>query len=88
MIVRQRSAIITYNQLGYKAALDQDLPIGSGRVESGNRSVIQRRLKLPGAWWLKRNAEGMLAFRVIRANGLLDNYWQNVQAPEMNFLVN
>ena len=53
MSVRQGSAIITSTKdeiNGYKAALDQDLPIGPGRVESGNRSVIQRRLKLPGAW--------------------------------------
>lgn len=76
------------HQLDYKSALDQDLPIGSGRIESGNRSVIQRRLKLPGAWWLIENATGMLAFRVLRANGLLDYYWDKVKAPESEFLYN
>ena len=30
------------------------LPIGSGKIESTNKHLIQKRLKLPGAWWKKR----------------------------------
>jgi hypothetical protein len=63
------------NQLNYKEAIDQDLPIGSGEIESGHRSVIQKRLKLPGAWWLRPNASAMAKLRVLRANGLWLNYW-------------
>ncbi len=62
-------------QFDYKQALEQDLPIGSGRVESGNRSIIQRRLKITGAWWDKNNAESMLALRVVRENDFIDAYW-------------
>jgi hypothetical protein len=36
-------------QFDYKGALDRDLPIGPGRVESSHRYVVQERLKLLGA---------------------------------------
>ena len=63
-------------QLGYQAALHAGLPIGSGEIESGHRSVIQERLKLSGAWWAEENARKMLALRVTRANGEWQAYWQ------------
>ena len=64
------------NQFDYKGAISQGLPIGSGRVESAHRAVIQKRLKVPGAWWSEENAGSMLAMRVIRENGFWDNYWR------------
>lgn len=63
-------------QLDYRGAIEAGLPIGSGEVESGNRAVIQQRLKLPGAWWLEENASKMLAVRVTRANGEWQSYWK------------
>ena len=63
------------DQFDYKGALKADLPIGSGEVESGHRYVIQDRLKRPGAWWKKENANSMLALRVLRANDGWDAYW-------------
>lgn len=62
-------------QLDYRGALAAGLPIGSGEIESGHRSVIQERLKISGAWWLTENAEKMLALRVARANGEWQSYW-------------
>jgi hypothetical protein len=67
------------NCLDYKGALEKDLPIGSGEVESGHRSVIQKRIKIPGAWWREDNAENMLALRSLRANRDWQDYW-NQQA--------
>ena len=64
------------DQFHYKEALKADLPIGSGEVESGHRYVIQDRLKRPGAWWKKENANSMLALRVLKANDDWDAYWQ------------
>lgn len=64
-------------QLDYQSALAQGLPIGSGEIESAHRSVIQQRLKIPGAWWLEENAEKMLALRVARANGEWQSYWNH-----------
>jgi len=62
-------------QLDYRSALAAGLPIGSGEIESAHRSVIQERLKLPGAWWLAENARKLLALRVTRANGEWQTYW-------------
>jgi len=65
--------------LDYQAALEAGLPIGSGEVESGHRSVIQARLKISGAWWKIENAEKMLALRVVRANGKWQSYWEDLR---------
>lgn len=67
------------HQLDYKNAIASDLPIGSGEVESAHRSIIQARLKIPGAWWNINNAQNMLDLRVMRANGLWSQYWKNIQ---------
>jgi hypothetical protein len=67
-------------QFNYKVALEADLPIGSGRVESAHRYVIQDRLKIAGAWWKENNAQNMLALRTLRANSDWENYWdQNIK---------
>ena len=63
------------DQFDYKSAIEANLPIGSGEIESAHRYVIQKRLKLPGAWWLESNAQNMLALRVLRENGGWNNYW-------------
>jgi len=68
------------NQLDYKTAIEKGLPIGSGEIESAHRYVIQKRLKIAGAWWKERNAEKMLALRVCRANNDWDQYWTKVAA--------
>jgi len=65
--------------LDYAGALQRGLPIGSGEVESGHRHVIQKRLKLAGAWWKESNAEAMLTLRATRATGLWESYWQSLQ---------
>lgn len=64
------------DQLDYKGALQQGLPIGSGEIESAHRDVVQQRLKRPGAWLTADHAEAMLALRVNRANGHWDAYWR------------
>jgi hypothetical protein len=63
----------------YKGALEKGLPIGSGEIEGGNRWVIQKRLKLSGAWWKEENAEKMLALRVVRVNEEWQSYWDDVR---------
>jgi hypothetical protein len=56
------------DQLSYAHAIEQELPIGSGEIESAHRYVVKKRLKLPGAWWEAANAEHKLALRLNRAN--------------------
>lgn len=67
-------------QFNYHDAINADLPIGSGEVESAHRYVIQKRLKLPGAWWKPENAQTMLNLRVARANGRWNHYWDTLAA--------
>jgi len=67
-------------QFEYQAAIKAGLPIGSGEVESAHRYVIQKRLKLPGAWWIPDHAQSMLNLRVTRANGGWHRYWNALAA--------
>jgi hypothetical protein len=62
-------------QLDYAGALRAGLPIGSGEIESAHRYLVQKRLKLAGAWWRAANADHMLALRVCRANQQWQTYW-------------
>jgi hypothetical protein len=63
------------DQLDYASAISQSLPIGSGEIESAHRYLVQKRMKLPGAWWSPQNAKHMLALRVCRANQEWQGYW-------------
>jgi hypothetical protein len=49
-------------------------------VESGHRSVLKKRLKKPGAWWHKPNAESMGQIKTLQANGHWENLWQKLAA--------
>lgn len=66
-------------QFSYKETLENELPIGSGEVESEHRYISQKRLKLAGAWWKDSNAANMLSLRVLRANNNRDSYWNTVR---------
>jgi hypothetical protein len=68
------------DQLKYREAIAEGLPIGSGEIESAHRYVAQKRLKLPGAWWLVEHAEHMLALRINRLNGDWETYWAELAA--------
>lgn len=63
------------DQLNYKDAVAQNLPIGSGDIESAHRHIVQQRLKRPGAWWLVEHAHQMLGLRINRANQQWESYW-------------
>jgi hypothetical protein len=78
--VRSAHGYINQRQhyMDYAGAQAAGLPIGSGEVEGGHRHVLQKRLKLPGAWWLELHSEWMLQLRVIRANGDWDKYWTQI----------
>lgn len=63
-------------QFDYKGASENDLPIGSGEIESAHRYIIQKRMKIAGAWWKENNAENMISLRVLRANNQWESYWK------------
>ena len=64
--------------MDYAAARAAGLPIGSGEVAGGHRHVLQKRLKIAGAWWLETNVERMLQLRTVRANGDWNKYWAEI----------
>lgn len=66
--------------LDYPRAIKEGLPIGSGLIESAHKHVLQARLKKAGCAWLERNAHAMAQVRVMRANGLWDQLWENKEA--------
>lgn len=70
------------DQLDYQDAINRDLPIGSGEIESAHRYIVQQRMKRPGAWWRAHNAEHMLALRINRANRQWDSYWQKISKKQ------
>jgi len=67
------------DQLDYPAAKQNELPIGSGLIEGGHRHVLQKRLKISGAWWKQDNLADMAYLRVCRANQQEDQYWQELR---------
>ncbi len=67
-------------QFEYAAAIEQSLPIGSGEIESAHRYVVQKRLKISGAWWRAANVDNMLSLSLNRANGEWCDYWCEQQA--------
>lgn len=66
--------------MDYKGAEEKRLPIGSGEIESSHRHIVQKRLKIAGAWWKVENANAMLQLRTARANGYWEAYWHEQRA--------
>lgn len=64
-------------QFNYKKAKREGLPVGSGKIESTHRSLMQKRLKKPGTWWLRENAAKIAELRTLRANGGWERLWQD-----------
>lgn len=63
------------DQFDYADAIRRELPIGSGEVESAHRHILQKRLKIPGAWWRLERAEEMAQLRAMRANQRWNDFW-------------
>ena len=67
-------------QFEYHEAIKNKLPIGSGKVESSHKYLIQQRIKIPGAYWKKNNMERILKIRELRENALWEKAWKNIKA--------
>ena len=64
-------------QLNYQGAIQAELPIGSGEVESAHRYVILDRLDIAGSWW---TAEYLMSTMTLQENGGWNDYWKE-QTP-------
>lgn len=63
------------HQLDYAGALAKGRSVGSGKIESAHRYIVQNRIKRPGCWWTIKNAEAMINLRVMRNNERWNDYW-------------
>ncbi len=58
----------------------QGWPIGSGLVESGNKLVVQARLKGAGMHWAEEHVNPMLALRNVLCSGRWKQDWPKIEA--------
>jgi len=64
----------------YEEFVKAGYPIGSGCVESGNKVVIQARLKQAGMHWARRNVNPMAALRNVACNDRWSEAWPSIEA--------
>ena len=57
----------------------QQIPIGSGIVESGHKVVMQKRMKQAGMRWAEASLNPMLALRTALCNHTWNQTWQEIQ---------
>ena len=67
-------------QIQYPLFLEQGWPIGSGIVESGNKLVVEARLKGSGMHWAEEHVNPMLALRNIICSDRWKEDWMKVEA--------
>ena len=67
-------------QLQYPEFIQQGWPIGSGMVESANKSVIEARLKGAGMHWQRTHVDPMLALRNLVCNDRWAQEWPQIHA--------
>jgi hypothetical protein len=68
-------------RMAYAKITALNLPIGSGAVESAIRRVVNLRLKGPGIFWCKDNAEAMLMLRAYYKAGRWNLLKQMANSP-------
>jgi hypothetical protein len=68
------------NQMQYPLFQAQGWPIGSGIVESGNKLVVEARLKGSGMHWADQHVNPMLAIRNILCSDRWKDEWLRIEA--------
>jgi hypothetical protein len=72
-LLRERDYFIrNQKRLNFEYIKNENLPIGSGAMESSIRRVINMRLKGAATYWLRENAEKMLMLRCYFTSGRWD----------------
>ena len=71
---KEKQKLVTYLQnnekrINYGLYKEQGLLFGSGAIESANRDIIQKRMKLSGQRWTLSGAQQMLNLRVCYKSG-------------------
>ena len=71
--LEKQEKLLTYltnnkQRINYKTYLDDGLFIGSGAMESANKEVIQKRMKLSGQRWTLKGAQQVVNLRIVFKN--------------------
>lgn len=66
------------DQMQYPSYQAAGLPIGSGIVESGNKVVVEARLKGAGMHWERGHVDPMLALRNVVCNDRWEEAWPQI----------
>jgi hypothetical protein len=69
-----------YEQMRYAQFIESGYPIGSGMVESGNKLVVEERLKGAGMHWARGKVNPMLALRNIACSDRWEEAWPEICA--------
>lgn len=69
-----------WEQIQYAAFREQGYPIGSGSVESGNKLIVEARLKGSGMHWARAQVNPMLALRNLACNDRWAEGWPVIEA--------
>lgn len=67
-------------QMQYPTFQAQGWPIGSGATESGNKVVVEARLKGAGMHWARTHVDPMLALRNVVCNDRWEEAWPQIVA--------
>ena len=68
-------------QFNYPFFIKNNMPIGSGRIESANKILIKKRMNIPFGWRLE-NANLMLRLLTLRHNGHWKQFWEYIAQLE------
>ena len=66
------------DQICYAAFVQAGYPIGSGAVESGNKLLVEARLKGSGMPWAPEHVNPMVALRTVACNDRWDEAWPQI----------
>jgi hypothetical protein len=80
---KKQDQLLTYlthnkDRIKYKTYLEQGLFIGSGAMESANREIVQKRMKLSGQRWTGDGAQQVVNIRVTFKNNQWDKLIQQI----------
>lgn len=80
-VIQENLAYLEKRQafMQYPAFQQQGWPIGSGIVESGNKLVVEARLKGAGMHWKRENVDPILALRNIICSDRWSRAWPQIE---------
>ena len=73
-------------RMAYEDCKANNVPKGSGGIESANKYLHHARLKRSGAWWLRPNANAMLLIRCAIYNGTFNRVFDQHVAFQQELL--